>query len=280
MNKIMNIGAIVMDERLQSRAEISEETVSEYAELIEDGVEFPPVLVYFTGITYYLTDGYHRMHAHKRAGKVSILCEVVNGAMRDAILRSTSVNQSHGMRRTYADRRKSVMTLLDDVEWLGMSNTKIAKHCGVSVSFVANLRNSVGKQNTETVKYKAPSGEVMEKKKAPGRPAKEKTVKPEEPAVVAPDKTEADAYDRRDALIEQLTKENDDLTINLALAHMGGTEEEQAEAREVVNGLREEVRILNIELVAVKQSRDTFQQENSQLKQQCASYQRQLKKLG
>lgn len=277
MNKIMNIGAIVLDEKLQSRAEINEDTVSEYTESIEDGVEFPPVLVYFTGITYYLTDGYHRMHAHKRAGKVSILCEVVNGTFRDAVLRSTSVNQSHGMRRTYADRRKSVMTLLDDVQWEGMSNTQIAKHCGVSVSFVANLRNSVGKQNTETVKYKAPSGEMMEKKKAPGRPVKEKVPELKAPVEAA---KEEESFDARDALIEQLTKENDDLTMDLALAHMGGTEQEQAEAREVMDGLREEVRILRIELVAVKQSRDTFQQENSQLKQQCASYQRQLKKLG
>ena len=276
MNKIMNIGAIVMDERLQSRAEISEETVSEYAELIEDGVEFPPVLVYFTGITYYLTDGYHRMHAHKRAGKVSILCEVVNGAMRDAILRSTSVNQSHGMRRTYADRRKSVMTLLDDVEWLGMSNTKIAKHCGVSVSFVANLRNSVGKQNTETVKYKAPSGEILEKKKAPGRPAKEKEPELKEPAKI--EKFEVDRSDARDELIAHLTKENEELTINLALAHSGGTVEEKAEALGIITGLREDVRILSIELSSVKQSRDTFQQENSQLKKQVLSMQRQLKK--
>lgn len=277
MNKIMNIAALVMDEELQSREEINEQTVSDYAEALEGGAEFPAVLVYFDGIHYYLADGYHRAHAHKRINRVSILCDVVNGTKRDGILRSTGVNKDHGMRPTHADKRKSVMTLLDDFEWEGMSNTQIAKHCGVSVSFVANLRNSAGKQNTETVKYKAPSGEVMEKKKAPGRPAKEKV--PELKAPIESGKEE-ESFDARDALIEQLTKENDNLTMDLALAHMGGTEEQQGEAREVMNGLREEVRILNIELVAVKQSRDTFQQENSQLKQQCASYQRQLKKLG
>lgn len=277
MNKIMNIAALVMDEQLQSREEINEQTVSDYAEALEGGAEFPAVLVYFDGIHYYLADGYHRAHAHKRINKVSILCDVVNGTKRDGILRSTGVNKDHGMRPTHADKRKSVMTLLDDFEWEGMSNTQIAKHCGVSVSFVANLRNSTGKQNAETVKYKAPSGEVMEKKKAPGRPAKEK-----EPELKAPVEApkEEESFDARDALIEQLTKENDDLTMDLALAHIGGTEQEQAEAREIVNGLREEIRILKIELVTVKQSRDTFQSENSQLKAQCASYQRQLKKLG
>jgi FtsZ-binding cell division protein ZapB len=44
--------------------------------------------------------------------------------------------------------------------------------------------------------------------------------------------------------------------------------------------MREEIRVLKIELVSVKQSRDTFQSENAQLKQQVAMQQRQLKKLG
>jgi hypothetical protein len=276
MNKVMNIGALVMDQRLQSRAEISEEAVSDYAEALLGGADFPPVLVYFDSINYYLTDGYHRVLAHKRAEKVSILCEVVNGSITDAIFRSTGVNTDHGMRRTYADKRKAVMTLLDDFAWQGMSNTQIAKHCGVSPSFVSELRKGVGKDNTDTVKYKTPSGKVMEKKKAPGRAPKEPELK--EPAKQEQPEPKKEEYDPRNELIEHLTKENDDLTMNLALAHMGGTEEQQNEAREIISTLREEVRVLNIELAAVKQSRDQYQSENQQLKAQVSMQQRQLKK--
>jgi uncharacterized ParB-like nuclease family protein len=274
MNKVMNIGALVMDERLQSRTEINEGTVSEYAEAILEGADFPPVLVCFDGINYYLTDGYHRLLAHKRAEKVSILCNVVQGTLRDAVFHSTGVNTAHGMRRTYADKRKAVMTLLDDFEWEGMSNGQIAKHCHVSPTFVSDLRKGAGKDTGDTVKYTSPSGKVMEKKKAPGRAAKEPELK--EPA--KQEQPKAEEYDPRDELIEHLTKENDELTMNLALAHMGGTEEEQIEAREIINALREEVRVLRIELAAVKQSRDTFQSENQQLKQQVSMQQRQLKK--
>lgn len=278
MNKVMNIGALVLDAKLQSRIEIDEVTVSEYADSIKAGDEFPPVLVYFDGINYYLTDGYHRYHAHKRAEKVSILCDVVNGTFRDAVLRATGVNSKHGMRRTHADKRKAVMTLLDDFEWSDWSNAEIARQCGVSPTFVANLRDSGGPAE---VKYKTSGGNVATKAKAPGRAAKEpKKKEPElkEPAKQEPPK--AEEFDPRDELIEHLTKENEDLTMNLALAHMGGTEEQQNEAREIINALREEVRVLKIELVAVKQSRDTFQSENQQLKQQVAMQQRQLKKLG
>lgn len=273
MNKVLNIGALVLDQKLQSRTEINEQTIEDYADAIKMGDEFPPVLAYFDGVHYYLTDGYHRYHAHKKAEKVSILCAVVNGTFRDAVLHATGVNAKHGMRRTHADKRKAVMTLLDDFEWSDWSNAEIARQCGVSPTFVANLRDSGGPAE---VKYKTSAGNVATKVKAPGRAAKEPELK--QPAKQAEPK--AEEFDARDELIEHLTKENDELTMNLALAHMGGTEEQQSEAREVMNALREEVRVLKIELSAVKQSRDTFQSENQQLKAQCASYQRQLKKLG
>jgi hypothetical protein len=270
MIKVMNIGALVLDERLQSRTEIDEATVSEYAENIKAGDEFPPVLVYFCGVHYWLTDGYHRYHAHRRAEKVSILCEVVHGTQRDAILYSTSVNATHGMRRTHADKRKAVMTLLDDFEWMQMSNQEIAKHCAVSISFVSNLRTSSGKQNTATVKYRAPSGEVLEKKKAPGRPAKVPELKEPEP--------EHKEDDQNQEAIDMLLAENEELKARVAVVAMDGTPEEKQAASDLINELREELRITKIELNAVKQSRDQYQSENSQLKKQVMSMQRQLKK--
>ena len=273
MNKVMNIGALVLDAKLQSRTEIDESTVAEYAENIKAGAEFPAVLVYFDGINYYLTDGYHRYHAHKRSDKVSILCEVVNGTFRDATLHATSVNSKHGMRRTIADKRKAVMTLLDDFEWSLWSNSEIARQVGVSHTFVANLRDSGGPSE---VKYKTSGGNIATKAKPAPRAAKEPELK--EPAKQPEPEPKAEEFDPRDELIEHLTKENDALTMNLALANMGGTEEERGEAREIINSLREELRVANIELAAVKQSRDQYQSENSQLKKQVMSMQRQLKK--
>ena len=57
MIKTFNLGVLVLDQKLQSRVEIDEAAVSDYAEAIEAGDEFPPVLAFFDGIHYYLTDG-------------------------------------------------------------------------------------------------------------------------------------------------------------------------------------------------------------------------------
>lgn len=272
MNKVMNIAALVMDERLQSRTEVNEETVSEYAEALLAGADFPPVLVYFDGINYYLTDGYHRLLAHKRAEKVSILCDVVQGTMRDAILHSTGVNAKHGMRRTYADKRKAVMTLLDDFEWSDWSNSEIARRCGVSPTFVSSLRDSGG---PSTVKYKTKDGNVATKAKAPGRAPKEKEPELKGPEVIPP---HAEKEDHNQEAIDMLLAENEELKARVAVAAMEGTDEEKKAASDLINELREELRITKIELAAVKQSRDQYQSENSQLKKQVLSMQRQLKK--
>lgn len=271
MNKVLNIGAIVMDERLQSRVEISEDVVAEYADAIAAGAEFPPVLIFFDSINYYLTDGYHRLLAHKRAEKVSILCDVRPGSITDAIFHSTGVNTSHGMRRTYADKRKAVMTLLDDFEWRDMSNTEIAKHCHVSPSFVSDLRKGAGKDTGDTVKYKTSTGKVMEKKKAPGRA-------PKEPELKGPEITPPAQDDQNQEAIDMLLAENEELKARVAVVAMEGTPEEKQAAGDLINELREELRITKIELAAVKQSRDQYQSENSQLKKQVLSMQRQLKK--
>lgn len=272
MNKVMNVGALVMDGRLQSRTEISEETVADYAEALKGGAEFPPVLVYFDGVNYYLTDGYHRAHAHKRADKVSILCDVVQGTLRDAILHSTGVNAKHGMRRTYADKRKAAMTLLDDFEWSQWSSSEIARRCGVSPTFVSSLRESGAPSE---VKYKKASGEVAVKAKAPGRPSKEKEPELKGPEVIPP---HAEKEDHNQEAIDMLLAENEELKARVAVAGMDATPEEKQAATALINELREELRITKIELTAVKQSRDQYQSENSQLKKQVLSMQRQLKK--
>lgn len=273
MKKILNIGVLVLDPRLQMRTEIVEETVADYAEDILDGDVFPPVTAFFDGIHYYLADGYHRYHAHKRAEKASIDCEVVNGTIRDAILFAVSVNSKHGMRRTWGDKRKSVMTLLEDFLWNQWSNAEIARHCDVSAPFVANLRNLMDKPQGDTVKYKTASGEVKEKAKAPGRKAE-----PKEPELKGPEiKPEEPEQDERQEAIDMMLSENEELKARLAVAAMEGTEEEKAMAAQTISELREEVRLLKIENTSLKISRDGFQAENAQLKRQVQMMTRKLK---
>ena len=100
--KALNLSAIIIDKGTQSRAQISEETVSDYAEAMQAGDQFPPITVFHDGVDYYLADGFHRLHAAQRLGKASIQAEVKTGTLRDAILFSLGANDKHGLRRSNA----------------------------------------------------------------------------------------------------------------------------------------------------------------------------------
>ena len=253
----MNLNVLRIDGGTQSRQEINQDAVGEYAEQISAGAEFPPVTVFFDGVDYYLADGFHRYFAHKQAGKVSINVEVVNGTLRDAVLHSCGVNSLHGLRRTNADKRKAVMTMLDDLEWQDWGNSEIARQCNVSSPFVASLRVTevpVVKmtRNGKTITYKKPEKEVAEDQ----------------------EKVNINVYDQKQDALDHLNEENEQLKTRLALKAMDGTEEEKDMARAKIADLNEEIKLLKIELSSVKVSRDAFQRENNELKKQIKAMQR------
>lgn len=137
------IDSIRLDGGTQSRVKLREATVDEYAEAIRAGVELPPVVVFDDGVDIWLADGFHRLHAHRAAKAAEIDCEVRDGTKRDALLFSLRANVTHGLPRSNEDKRKVVKSILDDTEWVTWSDSTIAKECGVSVSFVGDMRRSI-----------------------------------------------------------------------------------------------------------------------------------------
>lgn len=248
--KVLNLQAIRIDGGTQSREQINQECVSDYTELVKEGVEFPPVRVFFDGTDYYLADGFHRYFAHMNAGKASITAEVFNGTLRDAILSSLGANANHGLRPTNKDKRKAVQTMLDDFEWSDFSDREIARACHVSHVFVATIRRP---KAPDAVKATKPVGNVSK------------------PVV------EPEPNNDRDEAVQQLVTENERLSDRLAVEAMDATEDEKLLAKETIDDLREEVRILRIENESLKISRDTYQAENASMKKQIASLQRKAK---
>jgi hypothetical protein len=101
-----------LDDTLQMRVELHEDTLQEYAGLYSDGTPFPPVVVFHDGQRYWLADGFHRVEAARKAELEEIPAEIHQGRRRDAILCSVGADAPHGLRRTNADKRRAVLTLL------------------------------------------------------------------------------------------------------------------------------------------------------------------------
>lgn len=141
--KKLELSKINVEGGTQIRAAVNENTVTEYAELMKAGVEMPPVEVFFDGMVYWLADGFHRVTAAFEAGLDTILANVRTGKKRDAILFACGANASHGLKRTNADKRMAVETLLNDSEWVKWSDNRIAEAVAVSVNFVGDVRRQL-----------------------------------------------------------------------------------------------------------------------------------------
>lgn len=133
----------------QARTEINEATVREYAETLrQTAVEelpwpFPDVIVFYDGENHWLGDGFHRVNAAKQAEYHQVSAEVRQGTRRDAVLFAVGANATHGLRRSQADKRRAIETLLQDDEWGRWSDREIARRCNVSHPTVAAIRAEV-----------------------------------------------------------------------------------------------------------------------------------------
>lgn len=270
--KSLNIKTIRIDGGTQSRAEINNEIVTEYADAIKAGTEFPAVVVFNDGAHNWLADGFHRFHAHNQAGKASISADVRTGTARDAVLYSLGANGTHGLRRTNADKHKAVQIMLADAEWAKWSDRKIAEACEVTHPFVASIRTPKVVTVTTPPAKSSPT-------KATEKPSKS-TPKPEVATaktpltVVAPVIPPEDQYTELDAKNDQIA----DLQSMLAVANLGTvSEEDKDQAKNLIAELRAEIKTLRATLKAVTQSRDSLMNELAQVKRQCIAQQRELK---
>ena len=132
------------------------------------------------------------------------------------------------------------------------ADNEIARNCKVSAPLVAKLRKELGAART-TRKFNTKTGKTSEIKVEPSEPKEE--------------------FDPKQDAVDDLLAENESLKDQLAVAKMGDTPDASM-AQETIESLREEIRILKIDNEALRISRDTFQNENAQLKKQIAMLQK------
>lgn len=143
------IASIRVDGGTQTRAEIDLIVVADYCGRMQEGITFPPVVVFYDGTDHWLADGFHRVNAGKAAGLADIDADIRQGTRRDAILFSVGANAAHGLRRTNADKRRAVETLLRDEEWSKWNDREIARTAGVGNKFVGDVRRAICVPNTD-----------------------------------------------------------------------------------------------------------------------------------
>lgn len=139
------IDKIRIDGGTQQRVSIDQDVVKEYQDQLD---KMPPAELEYDGTDYWLWDGFHTRQAALNEGRDKLKCNVSKGTLRDARLKSCGANKNHGHRRSNADKRRAVETMLSDEECVQWSDNRIAEHCGVSVNFVGDVRRQLSSDDT------------------------------------------------------------------------------------------------------------------------------------
>jgi hypothetical protein len=273
--KQIKITAIRIDGGTQARLKLNQDVVKEYSEHMKDGDKFPPIMVFHDGSEYWLADGFHRYFASKSNSALEIECDVRDGTLDDAILYAFSANGRRGLSMSAEDNRNIIIRMLQHPVWSKWSNAEIAKHVGVSKMTVGRVKTSLEKDKPAPTKkiYKDKHGnESTIETKNIGK-TKEKKVTKEEPATESDDQIVRELTDALTAV----SQENTLLKDKIAIGQWDASEIEKIDAEELIAELREQIRILEIDNKALRESRDTFQNRNSELMRTVKSLQNQLK---
>jgi len=150
---------------LQTRAAMNDEVVSDYAEILRSGGKLPPVVVYRDVFTNYLADGYHRVEAARRLGRIDIEAEVRDGDRTAALRHALKANAAHGLRRSNEDKRNALQMAWDNRQALfgrDPSVRELADTTAVSrgkAHLFLKLKQKVSKMDTPETDAESPAAD-------------------------------------------------------------------------------------------------------------------------
>lgn len=275
---------IRIDGNTQARIKLNQDVVNEYAEHLKDGDKFPPMVVYHDGTDHWLADGFHRYFAYKLNKETMVEVETISGTVEDAQEYSFSANQGskRGLSNSPEDNRNIIIRMLQSPRWSIWSDASIAKHIGVSKRTVSRVKQSLELPEQETVTYMRDGKELEMKVSKVNRAKRPAGTKPDL-TTVNEDKIVIDNLnDQLSGLsetINELSTENTTLKDKIAIGQWDASEMEKLDVEDTIKDLREQVRVLEIENKSLRESRDMYQNRNSELMAKVSSLQAKLKKF-
>lgn len=273
--KKLNILNIRIDGGTQPRKEINYDVVKDYAEAMREGTVFPPVTVFYDGAEYWLADGFHRYHATKSNATTTIEAEVHQGSVEDAKEYSYGANKDRGLSMSSEDNKEIIRKMLVDPRYKDWTQARIANHVGVTSMFVSRVKSSMEiKDEPKTKKYVTKDG--VEKEMKTGNIGKRETP-PTKPDVTTYDEKEDRIRELTD-VISQLDEENTLLKDKIAIGSWDASDIEKIDIEDTIKELREQVRLLEIDNKALRESRDMFQHRNAELMKTVTALRRKLQK--
>jgi len=267
--KKLNLLNIRTDGGTQPRIQLDQDLVKEYAEVMREGVVFPPVEVFHDGSAYWLVDGFHRYFGYKANGLTSIEAIVHTGTLREAQFYAWKANNKHGNRLKAEDIRAILRIMLTDEEYSKWSNNHIAKELDISNMTVGRVRVAMQEEAKTpaqtTVTYVDKHGNTTTMKTDKKKKATTPTTKPDVTTANSEVKELEQKVKELATTVNTLAEENTVMRDKIAVGQWDASEIEKIDAEETIKNLREQVRVLEIDNKSMRESRDIYQNENAEM---------------
>jgi predicted RNase H-like nuclease (RuvC/YqgF family) len=132
--------------------------------------------------------------------------------------------------------------MLTNKTWGGWTDAAIARHVGITGMTVGRIRKGLNKTD---------------------KPKKERVSKKE---IYRPEPVQEDSrVEELSETVDQLAQENERLKDKIAVGQWDATEIEKIDVQELIASLREQIRVLEIDNKALRESRDMYQARNAEL---------------
>ena len=291
MNKNLKLSEIRIDGQTQVRVQLNQEKVKEYADQMKDGTVFDPMEVTFDGSTHWLTSGFHRYFAYKTNGALEAECIVSDGSLRDAQWAGFGSNRGNGEPLNKEDLKAATTRIFNDEEWGQLSNREIAKHLGRSAMTIGRYRKDweearqeeTGEQSSGEVTYTNKHGQKAKMNVTKAKEKKPREMAYQDEPTERPMTVEERLSDKLLELEDQLKEtieENEKLKDAVALGQYDASDIEKMDVEQTIKELREEIRVKDIEIRSLRESRDLYQNRAAELMKQVKVLQNKLKKAG
>lgn len=141
----INLSTVSIRKEYQPRVKLDQNVVNDYIEQLENGAEFPPIIVFNeSDDEYILAAGYHRFEAYCRSEKKCIEAEIREfTSSLDVLKVAIESNIRHGARLSQEDKRRAVALILNNSEGNNWADNYVAKVCGVSNYLVKDIRQEL-----------------------------------------------------------------------------------------------------------------------------------------
>ena len=137
------------EKSLRVRVQMDNNAIQEYAAyLAANKPPMPPIVLFGPDVfgKYFLSEGWHRIAAHKLADRTHIMAYVhelknLNEGWKEALAHALGSNTWHGVRRTNADKKRCIELAIK--HWPEWSYRRISEACQVDDMTVKKIRTEL-----------------------------------------------------------------------------------------------------------------------------------------